>query len=184
MIDVATPPNQIDPYGVAHRLPGHRAATWTGNWDHGHARIICDMDPKCRRDGRVHRQLFFLDEATALAAGFRPCFQCRRAYAKAFIAHVDGVDRAADLDEAIHRVLDDLRLQTPDLPAGAMIDIDGAPHIIRPDGHVAEWSFTGYGEPLPMPERYHVITPEPQLDALRNGYLVQIHDSAFADRLR
>lgn len=182
MCEEASPPNQIDPYGVAHRLPGHRGASWTGNWDHGRARIICDMNPALRTGGRRSRRLFFLDEATALAAGFRPCFQCRYAYAKAFIARVDGVARTASLDRMIHAALGDLRLQTPDLPAGTFIDVDGSPCVVRPDGQVAEWTFGGYSAPLPMPDRYHVITPEPQLEALRNGYLVQIHESALTDR--
>src|SRR3984893_16301087 len=34
--------------------------------------------------GRSWTELFFLDEAVALAAGHRPCFFCRRAAAEAF----------------------------------------------------------------------------------------------------
>src|SRR5215471_17818564 len=45
--------------------------------------------------GRSWTELFFLDEATALAAGHRPCFFCRRADADAFrIAWEKGNDVA------------------------------------------------------------------------------------------
>src|SRR5512132_1459143 len=50
--------------------------------------IVCTLDWQGRRRepmaGRSWTELFFLDEATALAAGHRPCFYCRRAAAKAF----------------------------------------------------------------------------------------------------
>jgi hypothetical protein len=36
--------------------------------------------------GRSWTELFFLDEAVALAAGHRPCFFCRRVAAEAFRA--------------------------------------------------------------------------------------------------
>ena len=50
--------------------------------------ICCDMhykDMKHEAMGKGYTSLFFLDEVTALAAGHRPCFFCRRADAKSFI---------------------------------------------------------------------------------------------------
>src|SRR5450631_2704548 len=57
--------------------------------------------------GRSWIELFFLDEATAFAAGHRPCFFCRRDDAKAFRvawARGQGVDgpRAAEMDLVLH----------------------------------------------------------------------------------
>src|SRR3984957_12702454 len=51
--------------------------------------ICCVLDFAGRqRDvwGRFYTELFFLDEPTALAAGHRPCFECRRKEAQAFAA--------------------------------------------------------------------------------------------------
>src|ERR1044071_4197276 len=58
--------------------------------------------------GRFYTELFFLDEPTALAAGHRPCFECRRNDADAFAEHwqrVHGLDtrpRAAEMDRQLH----------------------------------------------------------------------------------
>src|SRR5271154_4927188 len=49
--------------------------------------ICCVLDFKNRRRnvwGRFYTELFFLDEPTALAAGHRPCFECRRQDANVF----------------------------------------------------------------------------------------------------
>src|SRR5215831_9238681 len=50
--------------------------------------LVCVLDYKGRHrevmGGRSWTELFFLDEAVALAAGHRPCFFCRRAAAEAF----------------------------------------------------------------------------------------------------
>ena len=69
--------------------------------------LICVCEFKGRqRDvwGRYYTELFFLDEPTALAAGHRPCFECRRPAAKAFIAAFPGApSRVEAMDEALHR---------------------------------------------------------------------------------
>ena len=82
--------------------------------------------------GEGYTELFFLDEATALAAGHRPCFECRRAAARAFAAawgRADGTPapRAAAMDRVLHAE----RLAPPDgirfgaLPPGAIFAADG-----------------------------------------------------------
>src|ERR1700732_4825140 len=74
--------------------------------------LICRCDYKDRRRnvmaGRSWTELFFLDEAVALAAGHRPCFLCRREAAGAFRAAwgaAMGADEpaAADIDAVLHR---------------------------------------------------------------------------------
>jgi hypothetical protein len=74
--------------------------------------ICCVLDFKGRqRDvwGRFYTELFFLDEPTALAAGHRPCFECRRKEAEAFAEAwrtVRGLSQrlyAAEMDEVLHR---------------------------------------------------------------------------------
>jgi hypothetical protein len=74
--------------------------------------ICCVLDFKGRqRDvwGRFYTELFFLDEVTALAAGHRPCFECRRKDAEAFAEHWRVAHRlrrrpyAFEMDEVLHR---------------------------------------------------------------------------------
>ena len=100
-----TKPNQIDPYGRAHLHPGRRTATLTGNRDYKDAWIICTMDRAWRKEGRQYLRLFFLDGATALAAGFRPCNRCQGALRKQFSAQWGGINggspKVADIDSRL-----------------------------------------------------------------------------------
>ena len=71
--------------------------------------ICCRLDFKGRHRtvwGDSYTELFFLDEVTALAAGHRPCFECRRADALAFTdawARTCGHHpRAAEMDATLH----------------------------------------------------------------------------------
>src|SRR5271163_2589347 len=101
--------NRVDPFGelqaVAERggLMGNRGGrlhrddqTLSGSrWKNKHWLIcVCEFKGR-RRDvwGRYYTELFFLDEPTALAAGHRPCFECRRQAAKAFLAAFPGRPR-------------------------------------------------------------------------------------------
>jgi hypothetical protein len=133
---------------------------------------------------RSWTELFFLDEATALAAGQRPCFLCRRAAAVAFQAGFPTPDRAAgpkasDIDRVLHAErLDGRRKRLHDLtspaalPGGAMIFQDGAPHLIL-NGQARRWSLRGYGAsaaPLGLPESHICGTKCPAFDdAVKSG---------------
>src|SRR6476646_8354138 len=72
--------------------------------------ICCQLDFNNRHRkvwGDGYTELFFLDEVTALAAGHRPCFECRRADAKAFAekwaeAWGGGIPYAPEMDEVLH----------------------------------------------------------------------------------
>ena len=102
--------------------------------------ICCVLDFKNRqRDvwGRYYTELFFLDEVTALAAGHRPCFECRREDAEAFADRWRGASscargrapghgrgaacRAARRPRQAHCIAASI----DDLPDGAMIALDG-----------------------------------------------------------
>ncbi len=175
--------NQIDPYGEGHQLNNHRAATFTGNRDYGDSWIVCEMDPKWARDDQKYERLFFLDEATALAAGFRPCNRCRRksleAFRETWNEAVDAEQRTAQIDRQL-REEGTVRRSAPatELPAGAMIRFDGDAYLIV-DGAMRKWSFDGYGprEDLP-PRRVEVITPASTVAVLAAGYEPQLHPSA------
>jgi hypothetical protein len=140
-----------------------------------------------------YTELFFLDEATALAAGHRPCAECRRAdynrfrdaWAAAF-GHRPGADdmdavlHSARLDPATGRQLRqsaDLRA----LPDGALALIDDAPHLLW-HGMWLPWSPWGYAVPRPIGRQTApVLTPAPILRILSEGYRPGAHGSAAQD---
>ena len=135
-------------------------------------------------------ELFFLDEATALAAGHRPCFLCRREAAQAFQASFpmrgQGVTpKAGDIDGVLHaerldgrrKRLHALTSPAADLPDGAMILQDGAPHLIL-GGLARPWSLSGYGAPTAAQDGARLITPSSTVAVLSDGYRPLIHRSA------
>ena len=111
--------NRVDPFGELHAVAerggmmGNRGGrlhrddqTLSGSrWKNKHW-LICVCEFKGRqRDvwGRYYTELFFLDEPTALAAGHRPCFECRRQAAKAFIAAFPGAPSHVEaMDDVLH----------------------------------------------------------------------------------
>jgi hypothetical protein len=136
-------------------------------------------------------ELFFLDEATALAAGHRPCAHCRHTdyqrFRRAWSA-VRGLEPASA--EAIDRVLHEERLigrrekrtyvaRWDELPDGAMVELGEEAYLVRGD-LLLPWSLAGYGAPRagPLPVRVDVLTPRSAVEALRGGYLATVHHSA------
>src|SRR5271167_4206989 len=116
--------NRVDPFGELHAVAerggmmGNRGGrlhrddrTLSGSrWKTKHWLIcVCEFKGR-RRDvwGRYYTELFFLDEPTALAAGHRPCFECRRKDAEAFAeawrkAHrLSARPYADDMDLVLH----------------------------------------------------------------------------------
>jgi hypothetical protein len=158
--------------------------------------ICCVLDWKgVRRDpmkpGRW-TALFFLDEATALAAGHRPCGYCRRGdytdFTQAWRAglRLDCRPLATEMDAILHAERVDRRrrklthLARPGaLPDGVMIRSgDGAGLLIG--GQVLPWSFAGYGGPADAPEEAEVLTPPSIVAAMAAGYRPLVHPSALA----
>jgi hypothetical protein len=132
-------------------------------------------------------ELFFLDEATALSAGHRPCFECRRADARAFkSAWLVGQQRNDDPPiGAVDDVLHAERLRPwpapPDgLPDGAMVERDGGAWLLW-RGSLWPWSFAGYGAPAPLDATpVAVLTPRSTVAALASGYRPAVHSSLAA----
>lgn len=162
----------------------------------GQAWLICTL-----RWRRVRRsimgpgswtELFFLDEATGLAAGHRPCFLCRRAAARVFqsgftIIGQQARPRAREIDRALHaerldggrKRLHALTSPAADLPDGTMILQHGAPHLML-GGLAWPWSLCGYGAPVAPQSSAQLITPPSTVATLKAGYMPQIHGSARA----
>ena len=199
--------NRVDPFGELFAYSAR--GTFMGNRGgrfHTQARtltarrwasrqwICCVLAFKGRqRDvwGRFYTELFFLDEPTALAAGHRPCFECRRQDAEIFAETWRKArrrrqrPRAADMDRVLHRE----RLQgrakrrhrssADGLPDGAFIAIDGAAFAIRGDT-LLRWTPHGYRERIPRPRggMVDVLTPPAILKVLALGYQPRWHPSA------
>ena len=156
--------------------------------------ITCTCDFRSRRRDvmatRSWTELFFLDEATALAAGHRPCFFCRRGEASAFRAaweEGNGVRRvkAGEIDAVLHAERLDGRAKrvhalpcaVDELPDGAMVAAEGESYVIVA-GRAMRWSFAGY---LAFEMNLHdalLLTPPSTLRALRAGYGVVLHPTA------
>jgi hypothetical protein len=146
-----------------------------------------------------YTELFFLDEATALAAGHRPCFECRRARFLAFRedwatgnyrAVPPETVKAEMIDDRLHseRVGSGRSKQTftariDELPDGVFVmsgGANGGAHLVLGD-KLPAWSPGGYTgrrarlSGVDMP----VLMPRSTMAAIRAGYKPEIHPSAF-----
>jgi hypothetical protein len=167
--------------------------TLTRRWA-GPAWLICVCEFRgWRREvmgGRSWTELFFLDEATALSAGHRPCFYCRRDDANRFRAawqEGNGVGHmlARDIDAVLHRErldrgkkrLHALPMPLRQLPDGAMLQQGNESYLIT-QGRVLRWSFDGYREAQNPIEDAMLLTSPSTLRALAAGYRPVLHGSA------
>src|SRR5271167_816607 len=108
--------------------------------------ICCVLDFKGRQRDvwrRFYTELFFLDEPTALAAGHRPCFECRRNDAEAFAEKwrqarsLDARPHAGEMDNVLHgerlrgRAKRLHRRKIDELPDGAFVALEKAAFAVR-----------------------------------------------------
>jgi hypothetical protein len=113
--------------------------------------------------------LFFLDEATAFAAGHRPCAECRREDYNRYLEIV-GERRADDVDERLHAERTAPYPQMSDLPDGAFVLCDGEPWLVLGD-ELLRWTPGGYTARVTRPpEAAAVVTPATTLEVLRAGW--------------
>jgi hypothetical protein len=141
--------------------------------------ICCELQWKGAHHeamGEGYTSLFFLDEVTALAAGHRPCFFCRRAEAKAFLGH----RRVNDFDAELHRQrLARHEARMADLPDGAMIALETQAYAIK-GRNLLPWSHSGYGLAIPKASlmKVRLLTPPLITAILAGGYQPRWHTSA------
>jgi hypothetical protein len=204
--------NRVGPDGIIFRTPAR--GTFLGNRGgalHNDSReivrqfkdrrwLICVLEFKGRRravmaPGR-YTELFFLDEATAFAAGHRPCAECRRdrfnafkaAWARRTGAGSGELLRASEIDAQLHpariggggaKITWQAALDL--LPDGCFIQIDGSPWLVWKDGLLL-WTPQGYARREARPNRRSVtvLTPRPIVECFRLGYEPEIHASARA----
>ena len=201
--------NRVDPFGALVATPsrglflGNRGGRFHTD-DQGLTKrrwasrqwICCVLDFKGRqRDvwGRYYTELFFLDEVTALAAGHRPCFECRRKDAEAFAAAWQQAfrllrqPRADDMDVVLHaerlngRVKRRHRCSIDDLPDGVFLALGEGAWVVR--GHtLLRWTPKGYDKSNRRPRgtMVDVLTPPAIIGVLAAGYRPRWHPSAEA----
>lgn len=161
--------------------------------------IICQLEFGDRKRELMapgqYTELFFLDEATALSAGHRPCAECQRGRYREFMtayaaAHPEAgpKPRAPVLDAALHAERISAgggrptwRERLEDLPDGAMVEVDGNAWLIW-KGNRLRWSPQGYdaGAPIDEDRVGQVLTPLSTIGVLRQGYLPVLHPTSAA----
>jgi hypothetical protein len=140
--------------------------------------------------GRSWTELFFLDEATAFAAGHRPCFFYRRDDANRFRAAWEAGNgaknlRAREIDTVLHgerldrgrKRLHPLPTPVTELPDGAMVQAGEESFLIL-QGRGLRWSMGGYSEAECAIDNAQLLTPPSTLRALNVGYRPVLHPSA------
>jgi hypothetical protein len=134
-------------------------------------------------------ELFFLDEAVALAAGHRPCFACRRESAEAFRSAWSKAKRtpkasAPAMDEVLHRErlhngrkrIHPLNMPIEALPDGTAVVINGDAFIVA-RGLAFRWIENGYAPPLKIHRVDGLLTPPSTLQTIIAGYRPALHPS-------
>lgn len=204
--------NRVDPWGKLHANPS-RAATLMGNrgilhddqqrivksWV-GKSWVACDpgyknIDRKPLFQAGRYSELFFLDEATAYAAGHRPCAYCQRERFNAFktswmdlrgerdpgttmsIKEVDATLHSERVTRSGEKVVFTRAFQ--DLPDGTFFELDGAAMLVHRRGPL-RWGFDGYrpAEPVSKSLVVRVLTPASIVQLFGNGLSPRVHPSA------
>ena len=142
--------------------------------------IACRLEFRGRRRSPLLRpgrytELFFLDEATAMAAGHRACAECRREdyrrLQEIWAGLHPGQTGADAIDAQLHEERLGPRREAPlaGLPDGAFVLVDGEPFLVR-GGSLLRWSPGGYTERRPRRGRAELITPPSLVEVLRAGW--------------
>jgi hypothetical protein len=202
--------NRVDPCGVIFSTAAR--GTFMGNRGgalHNQEReivrqyasrrwITCLLEFRGRRrtvmSPNRYTELFFLDEAVALAAGHRPCAECRRERFNAFRDAYRAADPrggnsslADEIDIELHRARIDRRTgkvsyqaSLHSLPDGCFVQIERSCYLVWGDA-LFLWSPAGYLTKRSRPKELTatVLTPEPMVRCIRQGYRPEIHKSAL-----
>jgi hypothetical protein len=156
--------------------------------------IACRLEFRGRRRALLqpgrYTELFFLDDATAMAAGHRACAECRRKDYERLVA-ILGLGGADAIDARLHDERVDPatrgqrrhRARLDELPDGAFVLQDGEACIVLGDA-LLRWTPAGYAEPRPRPSgEAELLTPPALVGVLRAGWspvVPFLHPSAYA----
>lgn len=176
--------------GILHDDSGQMVST---RWRHPHW-IICELQYKDWRRPIAApghwTELFFLDEAVALAAGHRPCAFCRRPAYLEYRQAANLPPSAKAIDALLHKqrleIIQHRQYQSLPLrqvPAGAFFLAPDDPQVALLQGPAKplRWTHDGYQShpPIQAGTSVALLTPQASLDALRGGYRPRLHPSAL-----
>jgi hypothetical protein len=180
--------------GVLHDSEGQVQRAWAvKRW------LVCVLEFRGRQRTVMtpnrYTELFFLDEATALAAGHRPCAECRHRSFLAFCqawkrVHPDSDSPRPTADEMdlqlhIERVAADRSKRSfvaalDELPDGVFVTLEGEQAYLVWHDRLLGWTPGGYEDHRPRPKgaTARVLTPPSTVDVIRAGYVPQVHASS------
>jgi len=194
-------PNRVDPQG--NIISTSARGAWMGNRGQLHdagklikrpfklkAWLICLLQFRGRHRPVMapnqYTELFFMDEATAFAAGHRPCFECRRGAFNQFkscwlkgnsgygfgpktpIAQIDEVIHSERMDPQGHKIT--FAANPADLPDGTFIQLDNEPCLLAGQ-MIHRWTPFGYEPGMAPPQQMvDVLTPQSTVNAFKAGY--------------
>lgn len=202
--------NRVDPWGNLNAVPARGA--WMGNrgilhndqkqivapWRHK-AWVTCKLEYQGIRrklfSPGSYSELFFLDEATALAAGHRPCADCRRERYNEFKAAWCGANPELAISSSVSITQIDKQLHAErairgggkvtfetafeNIPEGTLMEVNGSAYLLW-NGHLHQWTANGYRpyslKPLPA-DPVKVLTPQSIVRMYRQGFRPQVHES-------
>lgn len=203
--------NRIDPWGKFNAVKAR--GKWLGNrgilhndekeiiapWRHK-SWVTCRLEFKNRKreifSPNHYSELFFLDEATALAAGHRPCAECRREryneFKSAWLAAnrepsfvsvpIKKIDNQLHSERAIpggDKVTFNSKFS--EVPIGAFIELNELAVLVW-NGKLYQWSPSGYSPYSKSPDldaKVTVLTPKSFFVMLQNGFIPQVDDSVL-----
>ena len=199
--------NRVDPFGQLHAVKARGA--WMGNRGILHDEagqivaqwrlkrwITCVLNFKDRHRQvfTPHRysELFFLDEATAFAAGHRPCAECRRErynefhmkwstanpqLSSAHVLRADDIDRQLQIERVVRGGKQTSESAGASLPSGTFVDRSGVAQLVW-NSCFYPWTFDGYGRPISIStpgEVVRVLTPPSIVSTFKGGFVPQVH---------
>ena len=201
--------NRVDPWGQLNSHPSKSAALMGnrgGKLHNSDKKIIrqyensswitCNISHKnIKREvfGNSYSELFFLDEATAFAAGHRPCWQCQTERHNQFKqVWIDKLNAGIKLsvkviDKKIHQdrlTLDKNKKTFEDklcaLPVGTFFEYESKAIVIFNQNHYLVWSFDGYTNRIKLSPDFDVkvLTPRSLVQIFSEGFTPFFHSSA------
>lgn len=188
--------------GILHDPEGRIRRNWAlKRW------LLCALEFKGRHRTVMapnrYTELFFLDEATGLAAGHRPCAECQRkrylAYRDAWATGNKRVHRspppsADKMDERLHAERIDhsrhkrtFRARLGDLPGGVFVTWpeESEQALLIQGDSLLVWTPGGYAATIARrnSDAVSVLTPESTIAAIRAGFIPQVHPSSGSGRV-
>ena len=201
--------NRVDPWGHLNIHPS-KQATLMGNRGALHndvkqiirtwrikAWISCVTQFKGNKRALFspnrYSELFFLDEATAFAAGHRPCAECQRPRSNQFkiawlkVNSQQPKIKLSEIDEQLHieRIsLDNSKITfeagLQELPIGTSFEYNSQSVMVVAHGLYLVWTFDGYTHPIQLDEKavVKVLTPKSIVNTFKTGFTPTFHPTA------